>query len=154
MVQGCPDPDGQTCSILYNACYGGFTYSRQALDEYHCRIRDPTMAEREPPPWDPIMIQMFREYGSEWMSGEYAKLKLATFPIAYVAHLTLEEYDGNESYRVDYVRYVLDEIRRIVADSQDESAEAIRTLLTVYREELKTMEEIVRDRIQAYSARS
>lgn len=139
MVYGCPNPDGQTCSILYNACYGGFTYSREALDEYHCRIRDPTMVELKPHPWDPMMIQLFRERGSEWMSGEYAQLRLATFPIAYVAHLELEEYDGKESYRVDYTRYVLDEIRRIVADSKDESAEAIRALLTVYREELKTV---------------
>jgi hypothetical protein len=134
--------DGKTCSILYNNCYGGFGYSQQAMDEYTRRkqIEDPTFLS--PPssyycsPNDPLMIQLFREYGSTWMSDRHSKIAIKTFPAEYYDCLSFHEYDGRESVSIDYCRYVFRRLKELLAKNET-TREDIHVLYANYAKEIE-----------------
>ena len=50
---------------------------------------------------DKTMIEIFEEYGSEWMSGDCAKLAIET--IDYGALYKIEEHDGYERIHTIYI---------------------------------------------------
>lgn len=133
---GVPQADGETCAILYNKCHGGFEYSEAAIHEYN-RITGSTAnsysyISRN----DPVMLALFEKQGSKWMSGAYARLERAVFPLKFRYALQLHEYDGRESISVDYKQFVLHEITRLVAGDGPSVVEEIRALLHQYAGEL------------------
>lgn len=135
------DVTGETCSILYNTCYGGFSYSKEAIDEYNRRKRNDN-PNAEPLSYhseirnDPLMIQLFHEYGSTWLSGPYAKIGLATFPARFHHSLQYHEYDGKEGFTIDYQTYFAREVKRILS-SEEGSMEEIRSLYHEYSTQIE-----------------
>lgn len=92
--------------ILYNDCYGGFDFSPEFEAEYERRtgkkISDicpygPNHAIRA----DPTSIAIFEEKGTEWCSGHHSSLKLHIIPAALAKYWDIDEYDGDETVRVN-----------------------------------------------------
>lgn len=111
--------------IVYNACYGGFDLSEEAMLLYGEYIgvklyveKDPittyywTHPEANSNEWDkykeyyftldferhdPLLVRVVEELGSEKASGEHAKLRIYETDSD---HYRINEYDGNESVEV------------------------------------------------------
>lgn len=82
--------------VLYNDCYGGFSFSEEFLEElkrrhpekefkdyYHQGLRD-----------DPDTIALFEEWGSKRSSGHFSKIELDEIPDG--VEYDIREYDGQE----------------------------------------------------------
>jgi hypothetical protein len=90
--------------VLYNDCYGGFTLSVQFEAEYEARTSrkvDYMKLGNESIRRDPVAIAIFNEYGSEWCSGPCSELALHECPIIFERYWEIDEYDGNETVRID-----------------------------------------------------
>lgn len=94
--------------ILYNDCYGGFAFSPAFLDEFKTRTGrtlDTYKALFRLGPnsirCDPTAVAIFEERGSEWCSGPHAALEVREIPTLFADYWEIDEYDGNETVRVD-----------------------------------------------------
>lgn len=82
--------------IVINKRYGGFSLSHEAIIEYNSRSGTPLSqyhrydTKRD----DPILVAIVEEWGSERVSGAYAKLAVVEVPDD--ANWEITEYDGME----------------------------------------------------------
>jgi hypothetical protein len=94
-------------SVLYNNCYGGFSFSAAFNEEYKARagkyvdtykalFRQGSESIR----CDPTAIAIFKKEGSEWCSGPNSLLEIYEVPLAFANYWEIEEYDGDEHVRV------------------------------------------------------
>lgn len=81
--------------IVINTCYGGFSLSKRAEDEYRklAGIDDPKWYSREVDRDDPYLVTVVRELGMG-ANGDHANLKIVEIPGD--VDWQIEEYDGNE----------------------------------------------------------
>lgn len=99
--------------IVYNACYGGFSLSRRAVECARQLTGDPNWGgatikgDRYPdgkkvdldygyvnvPRHDPILVEVVEKLGDA-ANGESARLRIADVPFG--ARYRIDEYDGNE----------------------------------------------------------
>ena len=91
--------------VIYNDCYGGFGFSEQFAAEYEKQAGTPLNEEkrlyhRRDLRMDPVAIKILEEKGSEWSSGPYAQLVVASIPNIFEKYWEVDEYDGNETVRV------------------------------------------------------
>lgn len=119
--------------VMYNAKYGGFNYSPQAMQKYcektgkeykDYQYSECLGIERT----DKVMIEIVKELGME-ANGPYANIQIAKIPIQFEKHICYGEYDGYESVGVNYEAYRLQSIRDIVSDGDGEKIERIRNVL-------------------------
>ena len=106
--------------ILYNGCYGGYTVSDQACkalkkvmtkEDYESFHRyDRSQGSRS----HPKLIELFNEKGWEWVSGSCAKLRMFQYPLKYKNFISIKEYDGLESCRIDFARAYNDVIEQFL----------------------------------------
>ena len=96
---------------LYNACYGGFGFSKTFIERLNERR---TQAGLEPvtnhyAPYasnmkgrtDPIAVQLFEEMGSKASSDSYSRIHIRKFPREFLKYVDTNEYDGKESVYLD-----------------------------------------------------
>jgi hypothetical protein len=96
---------------LYNACYGGFSFS----EEFVRRMNEKRVAagmETETDTWkfteysnervDPMVIELYQELGSEASSGYYSQIHITWIPREFLKYVDVHDYDGTESVRVDF----------------------------------------------------
>jgi hypothetical protein len=93
--------------VLYNDCYGGFGFSKEFIAEYESRtgkkfneIRQ-YGTSKDSIRIDPLAHAIFEERGSEWCSGKFASIKVSEIPTILIGYWEIEEYDGNETLRVN-----------------------------------------------------
>lgn len=119
--------------VMYNAKYGGFNYSPQAMQMYcektgkeykDYQYSECLGIERT----DKVMIEIVKELGME-ANGPYANIQIARIPRQFEKHICYGEYDGYESVGVNYEAYRLQSIRDIVNDRDGEKIERIRNVL-------------------------
>ena len=82
----------QTYKVVINSSYGGFGLSQKAK----ARLKElgQEYGEWSIPRHDPILIQVIEELGSDWASGNHARLEI----VEIVGRTyRIEEYDGMES---------------------------------------------------------
>lgn len=85
--------------VLYNKCYGGFGFSDECCNEYEKRTGkslqsyDDSLEVRS----DPVIIQLYHEKGSGWMSGTYSDLHFYPVIKELIKYCVISEYDGLES---------------------------------------------------------
>jgi hypothetical protein len=92
---------------LYNACYGGFGFSKAFLERLNERR---VQAGLEPVDrhyafcvsnrkdrTDPIAVQLFEEVGSKASSDNYGRIHIRKFPRRFLGYVETNEYDGKES---------------------------------------------------------
>ena len=120
----------ETFKIVYNNCYGGFDLSSIGLEEYNRRslteeVTYPEMISRD----DAILINMVETMGKE-INCKHSKLETKEFPKKFKEFLEWDEYDGRESVRINYDRYVFVNIKLILEMNilPEEKIEAISKL--------------------------
>jgi hypothetical protein len=102
--------------IMYNTCYGGFTLSDAAIDEYKRQCPDgknPRLFELDRD--DQVMAQIVKEMGSA-ANGQFSDIKLQRIPVDYRDFYTIHEYDGLESVLLNHNVYQLEAIKSLVRD--------------------------------------
>lgn len=125
--------------ILFNACYGGFELSEQCCEEYKKRTgKELKTYNDEDNRRDPVIVELFKEKGSVWMSGDCSKLALYEVDERLMPYVKIDEYDGRERVFVDmneareelYSKFV-DEVapdRSNIVEKFDELLEKLRIL--------------------------
>jgi len=109
---------------MYNDCYGGFGFSKLALDEYNKNTifeSDGYNIDRN----DPIMINICKTLGS-LVNTKYSCIKIKKIPIIYQHYCKIKEYDGKEIVVIDYKKYKLDCIKDIIDNEDDENSKIIK----------------------------
>ena len=102
--------------IVISRCFGGFGLSVDARREYLTRagkkwserpgefaLLGPTFtvdgedywSERDLSRSDPVLVALVEERGSDWASGDHARLEVVELPAGTLYRI--DEYDGNES---------------------------------------------------------
>lgn len=129
-----------TIDVMYNACYGGFSLSDAAMQEYRRRCPDSNknITERSIPRHDRVMIQIVREMGQA-ASGTYAKVELYSIPAEYENYYGIYEYDGTESVFLKRHAYKLSLVRAIMKDQTISDTVKLARIATVV--ELEGQEE-------------
>lgn len=109
-------------AVLYNACFGGFTLSEQALRRY-CEIKGIQCSQDTlysvdcgVPRHDPDMVAVVRELGKA-ANGPCTDLKVKEIPRKFLNYYYIDEYDGYESVCIDYKKYKLDSIKAAVKNT-------------------------------------
>ena len=84
--------------IVINACYGGFSVSKEFLKAYNIPYRTSSFnfvhSEEFIDRTDPRLIEFIETHGSEMASGPYSKLVVREIPKGTLYRIT--EYDGYE----------------------------------------------------------
>jgi hypothetical protein len=87
--------------IVINACYGGFSLSKEALALFNERAGTVITHERDIGRNNPILVEIVEQLG-ESADGRYAELKVVDIPDDVQWHI--DEYDGwetiHENHRV------------------------------------------------------
>ena len=109
--------------IMYNDCFGGFSFSEEAIDEYNKRnpvkqIDSSSEIDRA----DTSMIQICIELGLKASSGRVSSIQLAEIPKKYANYYKINEYDGSEGVSIDINSYKLDNIKVIVEDNNNNNS--------------------------------
>ena len=104
-------------SVMYNACYGGFSLSDAAMEEYRrqCPEAQRVWCPRSVPRHDPVLVGIVQKMGKK-AYGHYAKIQMRKIPAQYANHYEIAEYDGLEHVVIKYDAYELDAIRSICKD--------------------------------------
>jgi hypothetical protein len=105
--------------VLLNSCYGGFGISEEASDEYLKRGGE-HLEDREKLRYDPILHEIFSKIGSKRCSGHCANLKIYDINKIYQEYILITEYDGVESYEINYDAFERDELKRKIKDIVDD----------------------------------
>ena len=82
--------------VLYNAKYGGFSFSDAFVDEFKKRHPEKKCKNGRT---DPDVIALFEEMGSERSSGRCANLQIEEIPDD--VEFEIDEYDGMETVSWD-----------------------------------------------------
>lgn len=100
--------DLELVGYLFNTCYGGFSFSDEFQGAYNERRKQAglepielsyygTNEERS----DPMIVQLYQEFGSKKASGHCSRLSLYWVPKDLLDYVDKHEYDGTESVGVD-----------------------------------------------------
>ena len=128
--------------IMYNACYGGFTLSDAAVDEYKRRCpegKNPRLYELERD--DQAMAQIVKEMGAQ-ASSSYSEIKLQPIPVEYRDYYEIHEYDGLESVSFNHNAYQLDAIKSLVKDRALSKADKLARISAVVNQEAPELERL------------
>jgi len=126
--------------IMYNTCYGGFSFSKAAMDEWHkrCPGKDKVRCwnmDRH----DPVMVQIMKEMGKT-ANGNFSKIELKKIPLEYLHHYEIGEYDGLEGVVINYNAYKIDTAKEILRDQTLTKAEKLARVAAVLNAELENEE--------------
>ena len=105
-----------TCFIMYNTCYGGFSVSNSAIEEYRRQCPEAQevscySVERH----DPVMVGIVQRMG-ERANGQCAKINLKEISAEYLGFYEIDAYDGMEHVIIQYDKFQLDSIKSILRD--------------------------------------
>ena len=101
--------------VLLNDCYGGWKISNKAIELYKLRkTKDPNnyLSRRS----DPILVQIYKEFGDEFDGGKHSKTGIEKIPKKYEKYYIISEYDGLESVEIDYTLYELDNLKQKIKE--------------------------------------
>ena len=93
-----------TIRILYNDCYGGFSFSPELEAAYKERTGRSLPNKYMGPAsvrCDPVVLELFERLGSERASGMHSVLAVREIPALFEHYWSIEDYDGNETVQVD-----------------------------------------------------
>ena len=115
---------------MINRCFGGFNYSDEAMAEYH-KVR-PGVEEHEIERHDEIMVDIVKRMG-EKAQGVGCLIRFKTINEIYRDYYQVDGSDGFESVRIEYDRYMLDRISKIMDNrdlTNDQKVHRTRALLS------------------------
>ena len=126
---------GVMFTVMYNACYGGFSFSEKAMREYHRRMGteyQPYDHGTEIDRMDTVMIEIVKEMGTS-ANSECAKIELRHLPMRFYGFYEISEYDGQECVSIDVNRWKLAIVAKILK-GMDQTLET-RVALNVIEED-------------------
>jgi hypothetical protein len=91
--------------FLFNTCYGGFGLTKECCAEYKERTGKEisrSASKYSPLRYDPVLLQLFEEKGSKWMSDEFANIALYPILEELIPYICVHEYDGQETVGIDF----------------------------------------------------
>jgi hypothetical protein len=122
--------------ILFNNCYGGFSFSDAFVVELgerigeaighsykHYRYRD-----------HPEAVKLFLEKGTVWSSGSYSKLHIEYIPLIMKNYYDVSEYDGMESVGFDINSAIVDKLDEYLKDPTPKKLEWLKDQVKTIRE--------------------
>jgi len=120
-------------TVVYNARYGGFGMSKEALAEYNrltsrC-IEHADGIERD----DPVLIQLVQTM-PHTINDKNSSLKMKEFPMKYKSCLKWHDYDGKETVSINYELYLIFAIKHVKDDARLSSDEKIARIHELYTE--------------------
>ena len=120
--------------VLYNACYGGFSLSKEAMTEYNKLSDKPlrsrySLCEGIDCRTDPIALKVFDMLGSHRFSGEHAKIQIQEVEEKYLNHINISEYDGLECVQIDTHQY---NIHNVLTNKTLTDAEKVQELKKLF----------------------
>ena len=126
--------------VVYNDRHGGFDLSEEGMAEYNHRTAQLTYPEgiaRD----DPVLLHMVETMDPSVINSKNSRLTIKEFPIVFREFLEWREYDGKESVRVDYHKYIVHNVKSVLeADvSAEEKIKRISQLYAVCRECLENV---------------
>jgi hypothetical protein len=101
-----------TFKVVYNNKYGGFGMAKNGLEEYNRRTLQNLTYSDIIDRSDPILIELVETMGKE-VNDKNSRLAIKEFPMKYKSFLKWSDYDGNESVRIDYDKYLIHHIREV-----------------------------------------
>ena len=113
--------------VLYNQCYGGFSFSTAAVKLYNelgaasgaPSLSSESMA-RDISRTDRVMAAVVDQLGTA-ANGLCAEIGVAWVDERFEDYVEISEYDGSESVVIDFMGYKLRQIQNVVeCDEQDE----------------------------------
>jgi hypothetical protein len=119
--------------VVYNSVFGGFGMSKEGLAKYNRLTSKDVKHAQAISPDDPILIHLVETMGDA-MDTEYSRLKIKEFPIKYKSFLKWTEYDGRETVRIDYERYLISTVQSVIDDLSTSSDEKIARIRELYQE--------------------
>ena len=132
--------------ILVNKCYGGYGTSKEAArewlkrnnavftiieDTYHLVVEMDgekhymTNIDRA----DPILIELYEEKGSEFVSGRHAELKLEEIPDD--CQYSIGEYDGQEWIEETWINVTIEELKTGLSEDKQALAQHVSCMRLV-----------------------
>jgi hypothetical protein len=126
--------------VLYNSNHGGYSVSKKAIESYvkkMLQINPDYIFSREcisdcfdeeclgtcnesrynyVKRHDPLLVEVFNELGDDFNAASYSKVKIWKMPKKYEDYYVIEEYDGKEDIWINYDRYKVDKIKKIIYD--------------------------------------
>ena len=122
----------QSAEIIINSCYGGFSFSDKAIEEYKKQLQamgsnivfndNKHYRHNDDLRTDPVMIDIVRRLGKE-SNGRHANLEIEKYNAELSDYVVIKEYDGQEyidaniqQYRIDLIKNVLKDIVSTDAD--------------------------------------
>lgn len=92
--------------IIINQCYGGFGFSKPFIKAFTQvkPLKNPEKDYFNSQDYrrDLSAIQLLEEHGTEWSSGQYARLVVKNVPLDIFQYVDVGEYDGYESLVIDW----------------------------------------------------
>ena len=113
--------------VLFNATYGGFQISMEAVAQYIALKSkmgidmsevNPRILARSIDRTDETMVSIVKELG-EKANCKFSKIEIEWIPKIYKNHVSIGEYDGYESIHIDFHSYKLDKIRKILEEESE-----------------------------------
>jgi hypothetical protein len=96
--------DLELVAVLYNDCYGIFSFSDtflERLNERRVAAGMKGITNLEASRWelrsDPVVVKLYNEMGSAAASGSAAKLGIEWIPKEFLDNIEILEYDGEET---------------------------------------------------------
>ena len=126
----------KTISVMYNARFGGFSFSSDAIAEYNVRkpkdvpeMRMSTCVDIDRT--DAIMAQICKEMGPK-ANGMFAKIQIEEVPARFSKHFSISDYDGKETVCISFRKYQLECILRILDTQSMTNNEKIEMINLVF----------------------
>jgi hypothetical protein len=117
--------------VVYNNCYGGFDLSAEGLAEYNRQtsknITIPDYIDRE----DIVLIIMVETMDAKKINTKNSKLKIKEFDKKFKSFLSWYDYDGKESVKIDYDKYIVNNVEFII-NSDISAEEKIKLISNLY----------------------
>ena len=115
----------QSAEIIINSCYGGFSFSDKAIEEYKKQLQamgsnilfDDNKKYRcdDDLRKDPVMIDIVRRLGKE-SNGRHANLEIEKYNAELSDYIVIKEYDGQEYIDANIQQYKIDLIKNVLKD--------------------------------------
>jgi hypothetical protein len=113
--------------VLINKCYGGFGISDEALELYKQKVPSYDYDNGyHITRTDPVLIEIFEEKGSEFVSGPFSDLQLQTIPT--YCEYSIDEYDGMEGISDTWIYVTEDELLEGLCQERLELAKKVTCL--------------------------
>ena len=126
--------------VVYNDCHGGFDLSEEGMAEYNHRTAQLTYPEgisRD----DPVLLHMVETMDPAVINSKNSRLKIKEFPIVFQSFLVWSDYDGKESVRVDYHKYIVHTVKSVL-EADVSAEEKIKRISQLYEDCRQCLENV------------